>query len=168
MDQERDRGKVEPEVEFRTSDGRSFESEAVADRHENLIAIRDDYQRARKIYARTLAETFRTADGYRFNFQIWHYYRVTPWFHRIPGVQEISIWAPDFDIDEHDPAEGDFVFELQGSDGKKERRRIKISDLYCSRAAADRACVEAQRERLAEMTADFEAFAAKISGDAGG
>lgn len=155
--------KVESEVEYTASDGRSFESEAEAERHEKLISVRDDYRSARMIYARRLAETFKTADGYRFDITTWHYYRVTPWFHRMPGVQEVSIWSPDFDIDEHDPVEGEFVCELHGHDGKKERQRIRISDLYRRRAAADRACLEAQKKRLAEITGDVEAFAAKIS-----
>ena len=55
--------KIESEVEYKASDGRSFDSQAEAERHEKLISVRGTYERARKIYARTVAETFRTVDS---------------------------------------------------------------------------------------------------------
>lgn len=152
--------KIETETTYRASDGREFNNEEHAKRHERLISIRDEYTVARQAYARALAESFKTADGKDFRIDRWHYYRLTPWYGDLPQVQEIHLSGRDLDIPENDPDEGSFLFKVNGPDGKRELRKVNISNLYCTLAAANKACVAAQRGRLEELREQVESNAA--------
>lgn len=153
--------KIENQVEWEASDGRTFDNEEEAERYEALIEIRDTYKRARKDYARTLAKTFKTADGQPFNFSQWSYYWVTPWHYHMPRVQKVEIWKPDFDIPENHPEEGTFICGFNGANGKRETRPINISELYASQSAASSACLVAARERLVELQENLKEWERK-------
>lgn len=132
-------------VKFQTEDGRKFDTEEEAKRHEKLATARDAFWAARKTLGRLLAETQRTADGEAFTFDFHTYYFVTESWSGMPDVREISFCRYDFDFDDTD------VFRVIVCDNDAKHREYRITDLYANRSTADRALLVAQQKRLEEL-----------------
>ena len=135
---------------YKTSDGREFTDEKLAQLHEELIKAEHDFNQARDFLARKLCETQFTADGFPFDFERWNYYSVMGGIFNKPHTQEISIrpWRVSFD-------RGDFL-ELSYEDGKGERRRIDFKNLYYKRENAEKRRKEMLAEYIEELKKELE------------
>ena len=156
---------VERATTYAASDGTEFDDPETAKRYEKMIAARRDFKTARKHYARTLAKSYVTADGKPFDFGTWKsYYRISPRYDEVPTVEELDIWQPDFDFDSWggvDDPDTEIAFRCKVY-RINEPVLVRISDLYASRAAAERACVKARREWIANLIRETDEMEAKL------
>lgn len=143
---------------FAAPDGVTFASKAEAESHEQLMDAEHAYRRARLVYCKALAERNQTADGHPFKLSISHtYFRVTERWDLLPGVERMSFWLHHCDLDDDDNC---VIRYKDSSTGKWDSYRI--DRLYSRQDAADRACLEAQRERLAALAEDVDKLAERV------
>lgn len=138
---------------YETSDGREYDTQQEAERHEALITAKREYEHAQKVFGQRLAETQKTADGYPFEFTLLRdYYYITPGFHEMPALVRVgfSRWKP-VQLNEAD--------ELVLTSG---RLHCRIGDLYRSPRAAEEALLTAQEAWLKERTEEVEALRRKV------
>lgn len=136
-----------PEL-FVAEDGKEFESEEEADRHNLLIAADRAFQSARKQYDRVLAESQMTADGEPFRAvaaaDYWYVKDVFCW----PELHCVSFYLSNFALNEHGQIE---LLEYHGRNHDLSVRHFRIADLYARDRNAKRALLKARTERLAEL-----------------
>jgi hypothetical protein len=145
---------------FRTSDGREFTDKGEAERHEALVEAKREYDTARAVLGRRLAETQKTADGRPFEFGVFgDYYFVTEGWSGMPELLTVSFFGNNFSIDEHRIAE---VVILQRAQGRDRDSEYRIADLYRGKAAAERALLEAQEAWLAKKTAEVAELRSRL------
>lgn len=151
---------IKQEIKFKSSDGKAFDNEAEASKHDALILARDEYKTALHKLNNIVAETTRTADGQLFEFGLWEtYYYVTPGFFSMPALAEVPYLGWNWDLNEYDDAVE--IVVRQGNDNKQ--REFKINDLYRDKRKALRALVDAQMEWLREREAQVAETAEKVA-----
>jgi hypothetical protein len=141
---------------FEARDGRSFDTEAAAERHEALVAARRAYEEARRAYMEEIAAGLTTKDGHPFEFSCMRlYYFLVEGFAVKPHLKELQFYLWHCDVDDHDET----VIRLQGV-------QYKISDLYRYRDNACKALVAAQREWLQRQTEELAELEARLEHNA--
>lgn len=136
---------------FITSDGCEFDTEDGAERHEELVAARDEYERARLAFGRALARTQTTADGHPFDLGIWaKYWRVRPGWAGVPDLERMNwMWGGKFDFCQR----GDELVLIEK--GAVPPREVPINEIYATRREADKALLIATEEWIAERQQDL-------------
>lgn len=134
---------------FKTSDGQEFDDEDAAQRHEEFIEAKKDYEAARQRWTRVLAESQTTADGHPFDFSMMRdYWFVTRWIGAMPSLQAVSFYIHNCDVNDND--EGS-IHQLRDSGRDGTWIKYRISELYLSKTEATKALVVAQKEHIAEL-----------------
>lgn len=145
--------------------GREFKTRKEAERHDQLYTAREAYQDAGKKYQRLLAESVKTADGVQFEFGVFRdYYYVTPYFYKMPEIDKVCYLCDSWAVRGNGEQDVEIRDELQrdGSD-KVHRPWVKITDLYYSREAAERALLAAREKWLADAAADVEKLRVRLN-----
>lgn len=151
---------IKQETKFKTTDGREFDDQKEAQKHDELILARELYEGALRKLNQLTAETTRTADGHLFELGLWaNYYYVTPGYFEMPALSEVSYIGWNWDLNERDDSVE--IVTREGNDNRQ--REYKISSLYREKAKALAALVEAQKAWLAERQAQVEETAAKVA-----
>lgn len=136
---------------FKTEDGREFETQKEAERHDRLYNARVKYESARREFSQALFETQKTADGEFFKFCIYDYYFIFPSYgNGWPSIRTVSFIGWNYDIDDND----ELVIRTQRDDGQWVK--YEISELYSHKKNAEAALIVAQKERLAEFAEQLE------------
>lgn len=147
-------------AKFKTSDGREFEDEVEAQRHDALINARAEYRTALHKLNRCIAETTRTADGYLFEFGLWTtYHYVTPGYNSMPQLNEVPYLGWNWELNERD----DTVEIVTERDTDNRRVTYQVNDLYRDKKKALAAMIEAQKTWLQEREAEINEHAEKVS-----
>ena len=139
------------EVKFVASDGVEFDSEEAAKHHEELREALGKYEAARKAYARWLWEEQITADGQRFSLTSMRDYYFIGESWAFPEMRRVSFCVWNCELDDTDVLTI-LVLPTGGSREPAHVQTYRINQLYQSRAAAKRALVKAQKERIAQLT----------------
>ena len=126
---------------WKTSDGREFDSEEEADRHERLVKAADYYMDALLRYGQALAETQRTADGHPLELSRTHY-RVHPRHCEVESVHVLGGMSVEVRDD------GEVFFYLPDWDHVT---RFFPSSLYRDHKAAKEAAVDQLRARINDL-----------------
>ena len=85
---------------FQCSDGKEFPTQAEADRHEDLMVAKDEYETARRKFGIALAKTQKTADGKPFEFGIMRNYWYIRCWNSLPRLFVVDFYLWDFQFDE--------------------------------------------------------------------
>ena len=153
----------EQPIKFIASDGHEFLTQQATEQYETIITARDEYKRAKARYGELLAQSQKTADGYRFDMGICrrYYYPLAPFGQR-PCIQQIqSLWHNwTFDIDSY---EDDGAVIIRKYENGHEYRH-SIHELYAKWVNAERALVPLVEAWLGSETADCEALKKRIDG----
>lgn len=150
---------IKEQRKFKTSDGREFDDEKEAERHDELILIREEYKSVLRRMNTLIAETTRTADGKLFEFGLWKtYYYVTEGFFQMPQLTEVPYLGWNWHLNERDDAVEIILYE--GND--KRTREFKINNLYAGKHNALIALVAAQRAWLREREEQIAEVAKKV------
>lgn len=138
---------------YETSDGREFDNESVAKRHDEFIKVKITYEEARKEWTRVLAESQTTADGHPFEFSMSRdYWFVTRWSGRMPSLQKVSFFSWNCDVDDNEEGSLRQLEYNGGYDGGSEKWvSYRISELYLRKANATEALIYAQEEHIADL-----------------
>ena len=152
--------KIEKKTLYETSDGREFESELQAAKHEKLILARREYESARREFATHLASSFKTADGHDFEFGLWtNYYHIFKPAKSIPGLVRVEFWGREWDIVDC-RGETDTLVLLSYVDGFGNANRqgveYPINELYRYYENAEKALKKVQMKWLETMRAQIE------------
>lgn len=132
---------------YEATDGRQFDDEQEAARHQIMIDARSAYERARLDYAKALAETCRTADGHPFELNSSRsYYHVRRGPGGIPETAAVSFWYWDIDL-----SEGGNMFITVDEGSGRGRVTYNINSLFVSRDKAR----EAWRATMAKFIKDL-------------
>ena len=151
---------IKQEIKFKSSDGKQFDNEAEATKHDALILAREEYKTALRKLNSLIAETTRTADGRLFEFGIWGtYYYVTPGFFSMPALAEVPYLGWNWDLNEYNDSVE--IVLREGNDNRL--NHFKINDLYRDKRKALAALVDAQREWLREREAQITETAEKVT-----
>lgn len=138
---------AEEKTVFRTEDGQEFTDKASAERHEKLVAAKAAYEDARQQYAKALAETQFTADGYPFDLNTRHtYYYVTGLWNGSPEVDSVSFYLWNIDLDE-----ADRLSVVQWDNRGEASRRVsyRIDHLYWHKSGAQEEMIREYAEYVA-------------------
>lgn len=144
---------------YTSEDGREFNTEADAKKHEELITAKSLYDQARHAYARKLWETQKTADGEPFELGWRRYWRIVG-LYMWPRLQEVSIYPHSCDLDDQDALT--IIEEVDNGKGGRQFASHRISDLYCREENAKKALIAAQRERLDDLTREVVELIASV------
>lgn len=151
---------VKQEVKFKSSDGRAFNNEAEAKKHDALILARQEYKAALRKLNQCVAETTRTADGHLFEFGLWKtYYYVTPGFFSMPALAEVPYLGWNWELNEYNDSVE--IILREGNDNRV--REFKINDLYLEKRKALTALVDAQKAWLKERGERITETANKVA-----
>lgn len=137
-------------VEFKSSDGRKFETEEQAQSHEELIEAKERYEAARSAYGQILHESQKTADGYPFQFSVLADYWYVYDFSDFPRLDKVSFYLGNCDLNDEDE-----TIITQHHDDHRGNRHFtdySIGDLYRYEKNAQVALLAAQKERLQELS----------------
>ena len=130
---------------YRTSDGAEFDGKAEAVVHEELIECMEEYEAAKKRFARAVLKTQKTADGEPFDLtKTREYYRVREWPY-FPELERIIIYPHSVVIDERDCG---CVIDGKWEGSKWKTTEYRISSLYYSEENALKALLAAQEREL--------------------
>lgn len=134
-------------TKYSASDGREFNTQDEAERHEQFIVAQKEYETARNRFGRLLAETQLTADGKPFRFDAFkRYWHVTAGWSGMPALSEVRFdgWNYQFDVSDR------FVIRQdEGRDGNQRWVEYRIDVLYANYPKAERALLAAQEKWLA-------------------
>jgi len=145
--------------EFECEDGKTFPTKAEAEQHEKLATTREDYERARRKYARALWETQKTADGYPFKMvALETFYYLANWAGE-PKIREVSFYCRNMDLDDSDRA---VIHDTSSEEKRRGPASYRIGELYVRKANAEAALLKELEEyvaRLQQSIADRKAAA---------
>jgi len=146
-------------------DGTEFAEKADAERHDALTEAERNLENAQESFCRALMQSQRTADGFLFEFRVWSYYRVVDTWGSMPSVQRVSLGlhTRNIVIDSENRLEFRLWQESTGQHQPGFWMTIRFDELFRDERAAQVACLDAQRERLAEMEADIADYEKRIS-----
>lgn len=151
---------VKQETKFKSSDGREFESEVEAQRHDELIIAREEYNRALARMNQLIVKTTHTADGYLCELGIFRdYWYVTPGWHGVPDIRKVPYLGWNWHLNYHN----DEVVIVHRESGRDRTDEYAINTLYREKKNALAALVEAQKAWLQERQQEIEETAAKIA-----
>lgn len=151
---------IKEQRKFKTTDGREFDDEGEAQKHDALIVAREAYRVALHKMNQLIAETTRTADGELFEFGIWQtYYYVTEGFNSMPQLMEVPYLGWNWELSEYDDA----VEIITERDTDNRRMTYKVNHLYRDKKKALDAMIVAQRAWLQERTDEIAEHAEKVS-----
>ena len=85
--------KVKPQVY--EVNGREFEDKAEAEKYEALVSAERRFKQSQDDYYQLLAETHKTADGYKFEWGVWSYYLPRWSVHGAPHIIRVSCTGRD-------------------------------------------------------------------------
>lgn len=152
--------------------GLDFDTAEEAERHEAVSAAWEEFRRAESAVLGALARTQRTADGEPFGgFRSMFnpYYSIRWVMGGKPHLVEWSSIGWQLEFDRRTP-EGEIHVRLRETNGNAnrlgcghhEQRTVEISDLYASKAAAERALLVKMEEWLAEKFAELDELRARV------
>jgi hypothetical protein len=137
-------------VTYETSDGREFEDKDEADRHEELITARREYDEARQKFNQALVKTQKTADDEPFDFGLFRtYFVITDSWAQIPSLKRVNFLGWNFEVAEHeDQVE---IIQNEGDFTNERRYGYPINRLYVSEKRAKIALGNALESWLEEQ-----------------
>lgn len=149
------------ETVFRAGDGKKCKTEAEADRHDEILRAKDEYQTARRHLGLVLLKNERTADGRQICVGNRTLYCVVN-SHHAPQIQECKFFwnAWDWGIDDND------CLQLSFRLGCGDRERwvvVGLDDLYADADNARQAVIEAKQVLLHEKQDELAALKADPS-----
>jgi hypothetical protein len=149
---------------FETSDGRDFTDEKEAERHQQLIDARGQYQQGLTNLGQLLAERLKTADGKPFQVGILrNYYVIHEPMAGLPYLRHVHFslaYGQPFGLGHDD----DVYLIVREFDTNRTQREYKVSDLYADNKEACKALLAAQEERLKEITEQVEQLRSQVEG----
>ena len=135
------------------SRGEEFDTKKEADRHEELCQARDDLHDAQRNYQRLLAESCKTADGFQFEFGVFHdYWQVFVPYGSVPYLRQTCYLCGSWRVQE-DPSK--IEISEDPKDDKEYRWWVPITELYADRKNAMKALLAAKRKWLADRASDL-------------
>lgn len=151
---------VKQEVKFKSSDGREFDDEKEAQRHDELIVAREAYEHALSKMNGLIVKTTRTADGHLCELGIFiDYWYVSPGWHGVPDLRKVPYLGWNWHLNYHN----DEIVIVHRESGRERTDEYAIKDLYRSKKRALAALAEAQQAWLKEREAEIEETARKIA-----
>lgn len=145
---------IKQETKFKTTDGREFDDETEAQRHDALIIVRQEYEHALFKMNKLTAETTRTADGYLFEFGIFKdYWFVTPGYVGMPTITKTPYFGWNWNLSTH--TDQVIIITSAEIDGSR-YREFAINNLYREKKNAIAAMIEAQKTWLSEQQKEVE------------
>ena len=136
---------------FETSDGREYEDQRDAKRHEELSHAKRAFESAQKAFGVALARTQVTADGKKFSFGWRDYYYVADCWSGMPSILSVQFYEHTFDFTDAD----DELLLLITDPRTEKQHRYKIGELYVDKCEAEKALAIAEDKRM-------EAYATQI------
>ena len=140
---------------FRTDDGKMFETEADAKKHEEFDSAKSDYEQARAIYATLLWESQKTADGHQFNLTAhYDYFTIIKTAYSPPRLRHVNFAFYNCEFNEADE-----MVILVDEDEQETRHRYRISELYHDAKTAHAALREALLKYIHELQDEADTLA---------
>lgn len=150
---------VKQEVKFTSSDGREFDNEVEAQRHDELIVAREEYNNALAKMNSLIVKTTRTADGYLCELGIFKdYWYISPGWHGLPDIRKVPYLGWNWHLSHHN----DQVVIVHRESGRDRTDEYAIADLYADKKNALAALVEAQKQWLTERQEEVAETAKKV------
>lgn len=153
----------EIEKKYQADDGTEFLNPADAQHHDRLTAVMEKLKDRQDELTRLLAESAKTADGFRFTFSKWAYYRVVAGaFYRYPVVERVSLPMSmnRYEISADNALECRIWMERAGSDGYW--IKLRFDELYHDEKNAKLACLAEMQCFEASVIEDVEKFAKEL------
>jgi len=129
---------------FETTDGREFEDQRLAKRHEELTQAKYAFESSRKAFGVALARTQLTADGKQFSFGWRDYFYIADCWSGLPSILAIQVYEYAFDFTDQD----DELVLLVTDHRIEKQQRYKIGDLYVDKREAEKALAVAEDKRM--------------------
>lgn len=152
----------EIEKRFESIDGTTFATAEEAERHDRVVAAIRGVEAAGEQLRQAMLEACTTADGHPFQVDELEYWYVADRAYRMPEVMRLTglYYQPGLSV-------GRDGLELRllepTHDGTLHRWvTYPLSRLYATQAAAHVACLQARRERLAQIRLEVEAYASDV------
>lgn len=143
--------------QFAASNGKSFSTKAEAEAEQRFIDARKAFDEARRALVGAMARRCKTADGKPFEFP--EYYREFWYLEGIewPRLQSVVLnwWTP-YEFLEC----GEIIVSPQDGDRLGGKRNFMASDLYTSKAAAQKAMIQ----RMEQTHAEHSEYLIKLKG----
>lgn len=151
---------VTEETKFKSSDGREFDNAVEAQRHDDLIVARREFEHALQKMNDLIVKTTRTADGHLCELGIFRdYWYVSPGYQGVPDIRKVPYLGWNWHLNYHN----DEVVIVHRESGRERTDEYVIKDLYRSKKRALAALVDAQMEWLKERESEICETAAKIA-----
>lgn len=151
---------VNQEVKFKASDGREFDNEVEAQRHDDLIVARREYEEALSKMNGLIVKTTRTADGYLCELGIFiDYWYVSHGWHGLPDLRKVPYLGWNWHLSYHN----DEIVIVHRESGRERTDEYTIKDLYRNKKNALAALVEAQSRWLKERGEEVAETAKKVA-----
>lgn len=151
---------VREEITFKSSDGREFDNAVEAQRHDELIVARQEYEQALARMNSLIVKTTRTADGYLCELGIFiDYWYVSPGWSGMPNLHKVPYLGWNWHLSYH----GDEVVIVHRESGRERSDEYAIKDLYRSKKEALAALVKAQEKWLTERQEEVAEITAKVA-----
>ena len=136
---------------YETDDGERFSTRKAADAHQRIVMAERAWREACRVLGEALLGQATTADGSTIDLtESRTFYWIRPSHVGLPTLAEL--WFNRWNMT-YENRSG-LVITQQDSEGRY--RTYRVSELYADKAKADAALLVAQRERLAEWTAQVE------------
>jgi hypothetical protein len=149
--------KTEPQ--YKTSDGKLFDTAEQAERYEKLTAALQEYDSARDKLTRAFIGAQATADGKPVEISYaTSYWVITGSFDGMRYIAEIYFSFYKIEADPY--KEDELGFYHPASDGK--RKFWRFSDLYAVKENAERALLAEQKETMKHWQADIAKLERKL------
>lgn len=142
---------TETPVMYQSSDGQEFDNQAVAEKHEQFLTARKEYERAQAVYGKLIAESQTTMDGEPFKYNMWHdYWRIVRIWGHIPQIEKIDFHMPNYSVDGFDRVS---IHNGYASGG---RGPYLVGELYFHKKNAQAALLVAIDEYIADVQAQAD------------
>lgn len=151
---------VRRETKFKSSDGREFDNETEAQRHDELIVAREQYEHALAKMNGLIVKTTRTADGYLCELGIFvDYWYVSPGWHGLPDLRKVPYLGWNWHLNYHN----DQIVIVHRESGRERNDEYEIGSLYRNKKNALVALAESQKAWLEERRQEVAENVAKIA-----
>lgn len=147
---------------WKSADGQEFNSEAAAERHDQLVKAREEYEQARNRLFQLLVGQLKTRDGQTVGFGLRGCYYVVLFEYNNPVVAEVRLSWNRWDWELADDKLRVILDWSWPGSRESQRIHIPVADLWADRDKARLACLEAQRAILDRHREELEQRAADL------
>lgn len=136
-------------TEFKSKDGKRFDTEKEATRHDEIREVEEEFRSAKSRWTSVIIGLQETADGQRVSARHHFYYRIRHGM-GLPYIEDVSLWPHQCEVDEDD--RGIVRWSTYDQHRGHVQHEVRLSELFYSKKAAR---IEAHRLGM-EVVASFQ------------